>query len=244
MTLEALAARVPVSRSHLARIETAASMPPPELPALLDAEFKTEIFVGLYNIARREAHPDRYRRRMELEARARVIEEFSPLVPGLVQTEDYARALFRVSNPRATDDEVDDKVNARMSRQSLLRSDAPPDLSVILDEAAIRRPIGGPAVMRAQLEVLVVLAEGATTLVQVLPFAHGEHALLGGSLTLLTLDDSSAVAYEESIGTGTLLEETPDVTTHRRAYDLVRASALSPRSSATLIREVMEALPA
>lgn len=245
MSLERLAEVVNYSRSHLARVEVAEHMPPPDLPARLDGAFGTDgIFTTLYRLARHEIHPDRYRRRMELEARATVIEEYSGhVVPGLMQTADYARALFRVSNPKATTDEIEEKVTVRLGRQELLRADAPPYLSAILDEAVLRRPIGGALTMHAQLALLAELVDTPSTIVQVLPFEHGEHALLGGSLTLLTLDNGSAVAYEESIDTGTLLEEKDGVSSRRRAYDLVRAYALSPSRTEALIREVMEASP-
>ncbi|MEW2035334.1 helix-turn-helix transcriptional regulator [Streptomyces roseifaciens] len=243
MTLEKLAEVVRYSRSHLARIETAEHVPPPDLPARLDEVFGTgEHFVRLYGIARHEVHPEKFRRRMELEARARVINEFGgPLVPGLVQTEDYARALFRVGNPKASPDEIDEKVSARLSRQTLLQAEAPPDLSMILDEAAIRRPIGGPAVMRHQLATLVELVDTATTTVQVLPFEHGEHALIDGSLTLMTLDDDTNVAYVEGIGIGLLIEDPETVRARRGSYDLLRSYALSPSRSAAFIRAAMEA---
>lgn len=245
MSLERLAGVVLVSRSHLARIEVAEYMIPPELPAQLDAAFQTDgLFGKLYGLARHEVHPDKYRRRMELETRARAIECYAgQLVPGLVQTEGYARALFRVSNPRATADEIDQKVAVRLGRQTLLESDPAPHLSVILDEATIRRPIGGAAVMREQLARLADLVDTPTSTVQVLPFEHGEHALLGGTLDLLTLDDGTVVAYEESISTGQLLEDTERVTHRSRSYDLLSAYALSPTRTATFIRSVMEALP-
>ncbi|QLE74058.1 helix-turn-helix domain-containing protein [Streptomyces rectiverticillatus] len=243
MTLEKLAEVVRYSRSHLARIETAEHVPPPDLPARLDEVFGTgEHFVRLYGIARHEIHPDKYRRLMELEARALVIDEYAGhLVPGLVQTEDYARALFRVSNPKASPDEIEEKVSARLSRQALLRAETPPDLSMVLDEAVIRRPIGGPTVMRTQLANLIELVDTATTIVQVLPFEHGEHALLGGTLKLMTLDDDSTVAYVESIATGELIEDPRTVSIRRRSYDLLRAYALSPSKSADFIRSLMEA---
>lgn len=245
MTLAALSEVVNVSTSHLSRIEAAEYMPPPELPSRLDACFGTDgSFQRLYALARREIHPDKYRRRMELETRARVIEEYAGhIVPGIVQTADYARALFRVSKPKASDDQIEEMVTARLSRQDLLRADPAPDLSMILDEAVIRRPVGGPSVMRAQLAALVGMAHTPTTVVQVLPFEHGEHALLGGTLTLMTLDNGGAVAYEESITTGQLLEDPDSVSARRRAYDVIRAYALSPTDTAALIRSVMEALP-
>ncbi|CAM5398952.1 helix-turn-helix domain-containing protein [Streptomyces abikoensis] len=243
MTLEKLAEVVCYSRSHLARIETAEHVPPPDLPGRLDEVFGTgEHFVRLYAIARHEVHPDKYRRFMELQAQARVINEFAGhLVPGLVQTEGYARALFRVGNPKASPDEIDEKVSARLSRQGLLKAEAPPDLFVILDEAVIRRPVGGPAVMRDQLAVLVELVDTATTTVQVLPFEHGEHPLIDGPLTLMTLDDDTNVAYVESTATGFLIEDPETVRARRRSYDLLRAYALSPSKTAAVIRAAMEA---
>ncbi|MCQ8768816.1 helix-turn-helix domain-containing protein [Streptomyces telluris] len=248
MTLEKLAEAVCYSRSHLARIETAEHVPPPDLPTRLDKAFGTgERFARLYVIARheREIHPEKYRRRMDLETRARVIDEYAgQLVPGLVQTEAYARALFRVSNPRATPAEIERLVSARMNRQALLQATAPPYMSMILDEAVIRRPVGGPAVMRAQLNRLIELVDTGTTVVQVLPFTHGEHALMGGVTTLMKLDDGSSIAYEESAGAGTILEDPPAVQARGRAYALLTAYALSPKQTAALMKEAMEGLPA
>ncbi|SCK56373.1 Helix-turn-helix domain-containing protein [Streptomyces sp. WMMB 714] len=244
-SLEGLSDIVNVSRSHLARIETAEAMPPPSLPARLDAAFGTDgIFEELYRLASREIHPDQFRRQMELEARARLIEEYSPqIVPGVVQTEDYARAQFVVSSPKAAADAIEELVTARMSRQALLKADPPPDLSLILDEAVLRRGFGGPAVMRAQLARLAELALTPTTVVQVLPFDRGGHALVGGTLRLMTLENGARVAYEESISTGTLLEDIGVVAERQRAYDLLRACALSPGDSAALIRSALEELP-
>ncbi|MBV9022679.1 MAG: helix-turn-helix domain-containing protein [Streptomycetaceae bacterium] len=245
MSLEGLSDIVNISRSHLSRIETAEAMPPLSLPAMLDVAFGTDgIFEELYRLASKEIHPDQFRRVMELEAGARLIEEYAgQVVPGLVQTEDYARAQFVVTNPKATQDEIEELVTARLSRQALLRADPPPEYSLILDEAVLRRGFGGPAVMRAQLVRLGELALTPTTVMQVLPFEHGGHALLGGRLTLMTMDNGARVAYEESITAGTLLEDLGIVAERQRAYDLLRACALSPGKSAAFIRSVMEELP-
>ncbi|MFE6777530.1 helix-turn-helix domain-containing protein [Streptomyces sp. NPDC057702] len=245
MTLDALAEIVRYSKSSLHRFETAESVLPPDLPAKLDAAFGTDgLFGRLYGLARKEVHPDRYRRRMELEAQATAISEYAGhVVPGLVQTGGYSRALFRVSNPQASPEDIEDKVTTRLGRQALLRSDPAPELSVILDETVLHRSVGGPAVMREQLAYLLPLVDGPATVIQVMPFSHGEHALLGGSLTLMTLGKGTLVAYEESIDTGSLLEDPLDAATRRRAYDRMRAHALSPKESAVLIRSTMEALP-
>jgi transcriptional regulator with XRE-family HTH domain len=245
MTLEGLAGVVHFARSHLSRIELAESIIPTELPAKLDAAFGTDgHFVRLYALAKKEVHPDRYRRLMELETQARIIHEFAgDVVPGLVQTEEYARALFRIFAPRATAEQIEEKVQARLSRQELLRATPPPDLTIVLDEAVVRRAVGGSAVMRAQLEALIEQVQAPRTTIQLLPFAHGEHALLGGSLKLMTLEDKTQAAYEESIATGTLLEDEESVSERRRHYDLIRACALSPRDTATFLRTVLEGLP-
>ncbi|KPI12574.1 helix-turn-helix domain protein [Actinobacteria bacterium OK074] len=244
MSLDRLSTIVRFSKAHLSRIEHAESPVPPELPGKLDMAFGLDgTFTDWYVLARKEIHPDKFRRRMELEARASVIKEYAPqIVPGLLQTEPYARAQFIVHNPKATEREIEDLVIGRMSRVAVLLEDPRPDFAVILDEAALRRGYGGPAVMRAQLAKLVDLALTPTSYVQVLPFGHGGHALAGGSLALWTLDDGSHVAYEEAITTGTLVEEKAEVQAKIRAYDLLSASALSPAESADFMRSVMEEL--
>ncbi|RKN40404.1 helix-turn-helix domain-containing protein [Streptomyces hoynatensis] len=246
MSLGRLAGEVPCSKSHLARIETAESMPPPGLSEEFDRVFKTDgHFTRLYELARREIHPEQYRRHLELEAQATVIRSYAGLlVPGLVQTAGYAEALFRATMPKAEDAEVKQLVEARLSRQMRLREPQPPDYSVILDEAALRRAVGGPAVMRAQLDALLDLVHTRHTVVQVLPFEHGEHGLMGGTLTLLSLESGATYAYEESIATGTLLEDPEKVGARLRAYDLLRSYALPPGETAAFLRGVRKALPA
>lgn len=246
MTLERLAEVVRYSKSHIARIEIAEATIPPDLPGQLDAAFGTDgAFLRLHGLARHEVHPDRYKRRMELEARARSIQEYGgQLVPGLVQTEEYARAIFRSSRPNLGSEAIEEMVFARLGRQELLLTEPLPRLSIILDEAVLRRPIGGLRSWREQLNRLVELTDTPTSLVQVLPYEHGEHGFLGGTLTIWRLDDGSMVAYEESIDTGTLVEDSEKVEAHSRTYDLLRAYALSPSQSAALIESVVEALPA
>ncbi len=241
MTLAQLSGIVNHSTSSLHRIETAESAIPKDLPGQLDAAFNTDGWFGtLYALARVEAHPDRYRRRMELETRARRIDEYAGhYVPGILQTESYARAVLASGNSA---NKVPDLLTARMARQVIRFGDHPPFMTVVLDEAVIRRAIGGPDVMREQLESLLPLVDSESSTVQVLPFGAGEHPLLGGTLTLLTLDDGMAVAYEESISSGTLYEDAESVETRRRKYDRVRANALSATDSAAAIRAAMEDL--
>lgn len=245
MSLEALSDIVNYSRAHLARIETAEAIPPPDLSEKLDACFGTDGHFGrLYALAKREIHPDQYRRRMELEAQAIGIIQYAPFViPGLLQTKRYARAIFSVGNPLAPTESVDDLVTARLSRQAILKRERPAWLSVILEESAITRTIGGPEVMHEQLRSLLQWVESPTSLLQVLPHSHGAHPLMGGTLALWNLDNGTAVAYEESITTGRLIEDPETIRRCTQACDVLRAYARSPAETAEFIRSVMEELP-
>ncbi|MFJ5102298.1 DUF5753 domain-containing protein [Streptomyces sp. NPDC088554] len=204
MSLESLGSILKYGKSSLARFETAETMIPPDLPERLDAAFGTGgLFGKLYALARKEIHPDQFRRVMELEAKAHVIQEYSgQLVPGLVQTEGYSRALFELHNPRATANEIQELVAARLGRQAALSVDPAPDFSMILDEAVLRRSFGTPEVMRKQLARLLDVMLVPTNIVQVLPFAHGGHAMAGGSVRLMTLEDGTQVVWEENSVTG------------------------------------------
>ncbi|MFH8365899.1 Scr1 family TA system antitoxin-like transcriptional regulator [Streptomyces sp. NPDC018031] len=241
MSLVRLGEVLKYSKSQLARIEAAESVPPPGLSEALDAAFGTDgHFARLYPLARREAHPRRYRRYMDFEAVARVVEHWAAhVVPGLLQTEAYARELLRC-HAEVTEEEVEQRVAARLGRQERLRGDAPPRVWAVLDEGVIRRLVGGSEVMREQLSALLALVDTPRTKVQVLPFRHGGHSLLGGSLTLLRLQGSMSVAYEEGIEASCLYEDAAEVERRQADYDALRAYALSPRESAALIRSAME----
>lgn len=243
--LKKLHEQVALSVSHLSRIENAEAMPPPELPALLDQAFGTDgIFAELYRVASKERHPDQFKRRMELEAQARLLREYSgQIVPGLVQIEAYAEAQFRTYSPRASDSEIDELVADRMARQALLVGPDAPEYAIILDQAVLHRAFGGPAVWHKQLEHLASVTLTSTGVVRILPFSHGGHALMGGSLTLMTLGDGSLVAYEEAITTGTLLEESHVVLARERAYDRVAAHAWTPAKTTEYIHSLLEAQP-
>ena len=241
LTLAQLAAIVNYSKTHLGNIETADRMVPPDLPAKLDAAFGTDgHFARLYPLARREAHPDKYRRFMEVEARALTMKKYlAHTVPGLLQTADYAHAMLSVGLP-CSEAELENRLAARMERQALLTGPAAPRLWVVLDESVIRRPVGGPAVMRAQLARLLEAAKCPRITIQVLPFAHGEHHMMGGSLTILDLPDHSQFAYLEGPYDGELIDDEPRVRAYVVAYDHLAASALSPIGSAALIQRAME----
>ncbi|MGA5225766.1 helix-turn-helix domain-containing protein [Streptomyces koyangensis] len=243
-SLDVLEAKVPLSKSQLARVERGAYLPPEKLPALLDDLFGTEdLFAELYVYACREAVQYGYGLLLDHERRAIGIKEYAGvLIPGLLQTEGYARALFRVTAAR---DEAwqEEQLAIRMARQTRLRGENPPHHAVLLDEAAIRRPVGGPAVTREQLEYLIAMVETPWCVIQLLPFSYGEHGLLGGAVHLLTMPDNRTVAYEESSGNGTMMEAPDRVQRHVRHWDRLWAYAMRPQETAAFLRQVIEELP-
>ncbi|UGY92586.1 helix-turn-helix domain-containing protein [Streptomyces gobiensis] len=242
-SLAKLSDLVSYDRTHLYRIEIGERRPPQDLAASLDIVFDTDKqFTLLWELVNKETFPNRYRRYMDYESRATVLQTYmAQSVDGLLQTEEYARAQLRAGNPHASEDELEEKVQARMGRKRLLTADPPSHLWGILDEAVIRRPVGGEAVMRRQLGHLAEFADSPTVKLQVLPFSHGEHALMGGSLTILRLKDHySWVAYKEGNDFGQLFENQDEVTQFQLSYDLLRAYALPPKESAAFLRAAME----
>ncbi|MFF1643985.1 Scr1 family TA system antitoxin-like transcriptional regulator [Streptomyces sp. NPDC058240] len=241
LSLVQLAGIVNSSKSTLARIETADLMPPPDIPSRLDMAFGTDDhFHGLYELARREIHPDQYQRYMDFEFRSEVIEQYgAQALPGLLQTEEYARTFLRCQEDLSAE-QVEERVTARMSRQERQRSENPPFRWAIVDEAVLRRQMGSPACMREQLASLLEQVDTPNSKVQVMPFGAGLHSLLGGALTLLTLPDGTSVAYEEGIQAGHLYEDPAAVKKWRRQYEVLRANSLPLAESAELIRTAME----
>jgi hypothetical protein len=216
-------------------------MPPPDLPDRLDAAFGTDRhFHGLYELAKREAHPDQYRRFMDFEAQAEVVDNYgTQALPGLLQTKEYARALLSRQED-LSQEQVEERVNARLSRQSRLRSAEPPLRWAIIDESVLRRQVGTKKCMYEQLAWLLTQVDTPESKVQVMPFSAGPHSLMGGALTLLTLPNCSTVVYEEGIRIGHLYEDRDSVKKWRRQYEVLRANALPPGASAELIRRAME----
>lgn len=242
MSIAQLGAIVSYSKSQMARIETAERPSNLALSQALDIALSTDgHFERLWALVRRERFPLRYRRVLELQEQALRIGEYAvDTVPGLLQTEEYARAMMRVGLRPADTGQLEDRVAARMERQALLARPRPPHLWAVLEEAVIRRPVGGDAVMRRQLERLLRTGGEPHVQVQVLPISAGEHMAMGSALTLLRLPDGSDTAYLESGFDGRFVEDPEDVARFQLTYDELRANALPPKQSLALIETVME----
>ncbi|MCB5907644.1 helix-turn-helix domain-containing protein [Streptomyces pinistramenti] len=239
-----LAKMARVSKSTISRVEAGTSPIPPELPALLDQVFKTDgKYKRLYADITAQSFAMHSRRRIELEPKALSITEWSPtVVPGLLQTPGYARAVLRGGNPRASEKELAEKVNSRIARQRILEGSAPPDFSVVLCESVIRRTVGGNEVMREQLAALLAQGSRPTIVLQVLPLDAGAHGLVDGSMSILTTTEGPPIAYAEGVRSGAVIEESAELRQLSWFYNVLTASALSRDASAQMIRKSMEAL--
>ncbi|MFC9829320.1 Scr1 family TA system antitoxin-like transcriptional regulator [Streptomyces albogriseolus] len=243
LTQAELGALVHVVSTRITQIERASGAKPTlELARALDAVLGADdLLVELWPYVYREAFPDWSRKFMEYSERAVVVRQYAAhVVPGLLQTEDYARAVLGLDALLTGEEQLEERVSARMGRQDRLMSADRPELCVILDEAVLRRPIGGAVVMRKQLRRLLDAAEERHISVQVLPFDQGGHEAMGGSLTVLTLPDGSDVAYTEGADYGQLIEEPANIARYKLIYDRLRAAALPPIMSLDMVRSAME----
>lgn len=233
---------IPIAHSRIAQFELGKETPPEDVNTRLDEILEADgDLVDLWTHIKRTPIPDWARKFVAYEARAvKMLKYTAHIVPGLLQTEPYARALLRISRPRDTGAEIEDLVVTRLERQTILQRGSPPLLWCILDEAVIRRPVGGWAVMREQLAHVLSMARTPHVVVQLLPFEQGEHPVMGGSLTLLGFERGPDVAYIESSHSGELAEASEDVAAYALAYDLLQAKALPPDESLALIRSAME----
>ncbi|MGW6457541.1 helix-turn-helix domain-containing protein [Streptomyces sp. NPDC055078] len=177
----------------------------------------------------------------ELEAMATRIYDFEPaLVPGLMQTPAYAKAVTLADNPFADDQQIEDKVVGRMERARLLKGKASPEYWAILHEQVLRIPVGGHSAMAEQLDHLADLVRSRRTLLQVIPHSGGAHTLMGKTFTLMEFEDTPPTVYTEAVYSGNLLDDPAVVKRAQRAYDLLRAAALSPEASLDLIESAAE----
>ncbi|WP_212907782.1 helix-turn-helix transcriptional regulator [Streptomyces sp. TS71-3] len=232
-----------VVASRITQIERASGARPTlQLARALDVALGADdLLVDLWPYVYREAFPDWAQAFIGHSVRAVGISEYAAhVVPGLLQTREYARAVLRVGRTLSSDEQLEERLATRMGRQERLRSPDRPELWVVLDEAVLLRPVGGQLVMRRQLERVLDAAAEPHITVQVLPFDQGEHDAMGGSLTILTLPDGSEMAYTEGAHYGQLIEDPEEVKAFALAYDRLRAAALPPLMSLDMIRSVME----
>jgi transcriptional regulator with XRE-family HTH domain len=196
-------------------------------------------FMTFYELVAREAYPAFFAPVVPFEREAVRIHGWElGSIPGLLQTEDYARAHMRSGRPRDSDSAIDKLVAARMARQGILTGDKPPLLWYVTDEGVLRHTVGGPAVMGAQLDRLIEAAGLPGIVIQVLPFRAHDNAGADGAITIYEFTEAPAVCYTECYSGGRIVEGRDEVAELTTVMSLIRASALPPHESLVLIRRI------
>ncbi|MFF3699152.1 helix-turn-helix domain-containing protein [Streptomyces sp. NPDC002221] len=238
LTQEALGSCIFVTGSLVGQVETTHRVPTRDFSERLDAALGTDgMFSRLVGLVLRSQLPSWFQQYAEMEARASYISTYqAQMVYGLLQTEEYARAVLATGMPN----NLDDLLAARMERQRLLQRDRPPTVWVVLDEAALLRPIGDRSIMRSQLRHLLSFHERRWVQIQILPFAAGGHASLIGSFNMLRFEDEPELVYTEDLISGHMTANPDTVREGSLRYAHLQAAALSVEESAALIARVME----
>lgn len=189
--------------------------------------------------------PEDYAAYISFESEARAMRNYQSLyIPGLLQTEDYARAAIRGTLPTATDEEVENRVRARMERQMRLAGESPVDLWAIVDEAAIHRQVGGSKVMDAQLAHLLDAAKQPNITLQVIPYDVGAHPGMPGSFVYMEFAEpiDPDLVYVDTLAGDLFLESDEDLRLYASMFDHLRAVALNLSQTKGLITTVMKGM--
>ncbi|WP_344947164.1 helix-turn-helix transcriptional regulator [Sphaerisporangium flaviroseum] len=240
LTQRQLAAHMGYSDAMIAMIETVKRPPSQRFAELCDEALGLDgTMKRLYIATTWDKAPEYFRPWLDEEQAATGLRSWEPmLVPGLFQTETYAR-LVLAAEPGTTSSEVDERVKSRMQRKSILHRQNPPLISILLDEAVIRRPVGDAEVMRDQLSYLLEVANHPQVTIQVIPYsAQAMCGLLGGFI-IAERNEVPYTAYVEGQPNGRTVEDRNVIGKLLRRYDAIRAEAVPFSQSLRLIEEAV-----
>ncbi|MER0243024.1 helix-turn-helix transcriptional regulator [Streptomyces sp. HSW2009] len=240
-----LAIKAHTTGAMISYVENAKRVLTEGLAGDIDGALGVDFFVELSPLVIAHAYPSWFLPYVELEREANAIRSFqSQIMPGLLQTEAYARAMLAAVRP----DNLDDLVAARMTRQAVFERDEPPHTWFIVEEQVLRRRIGGLAVMRDQLQRLLSAMQHPRCVLQIIPEEVAAHPGLAGPFTMLAFDQEQEdnpphdVLYVDGFSRGRTVIDPTEVSEGARAYDLLRSYALSPEESADRIGAYLEGL--
>jgi DNA-binding XRE family transcriptional regulator len=189
--------------------------------------------------------PSWFRTYVDLEQAATLIRTYEgQFVPGLLQTDDYMRAVVRGAHLEESGEEVGRRVRLRLARQMLLTRQGPPRLWAVVDEAALRRPVGGPEVMRGQLERLIEATKLPNVTLQILPFASGAHAAMGSAFSILRFADREIpdIVYLEHLTNAVYLDRRNEVERYLDAMELLCVDSEPPARTVELLERILREL--
>ncbi|MFD7028098.1 Scr1 family TA system antitoxin-like transcriptional regulator [Streptomyces sp. NPDC059917] len=188
----------------------------------------------------RTRHPDWFRDYAQAEASANAIHDYSHQgVMGLLQTEGHARAIFTRRRPLLDEATIEKRVADRMARQQIFERWPSPTFSFVLDQALLLRPVGGEEVHRGQLRRFLEIGQLRTVELQVMPFSRGEHTAMEGSFSLINPKGRQQIAYSETYNRPNLVTDSEQVRIYAERYGIIRAQALTPDESLTLIEKTL-----
>jgi hypothetical protein len=242
MTLGDLAARVPCDPSTVSRVENGILAPDSHFAAICDEAFPSaDGFFGRFYTESRDWNAPYivpFRPFAQDEANATALYTWEPaLIPGLLQTEDYARAIL-TCDPKASDGEVTERLTGRLSRQRIIFRTPPPDCWFVIDSAVLHREAGGPKVMHAALLHLAEIARRPHVTLQVM--AASMHIGLQGSLNIVETTGAETIAWLDDIAGGKLIEDPATVAALAARFRHFQAGALTPADSIDLIEQTAE----
>jgi transcriptional regulator with XRE-family HTH domain len=241
LTRAQLGERVGYSEAQIAAVEQGRRIPKPELIDAVDREVGARgVLVVMKEEVDRARYPTFFRRYVQLEAEAVELHAYdSHVIKGLLQTEEYARAVFSMWRPLLDEEVVEQRVAARMERKRLFERRPAPLLSFVIEEHVLRRPLGGREVLRGQLEQLLVYGHQRNVELQIMPTDREEHAGLGGPFTLIHSEKQRRMAYAEVQGLSSLHTEPKKVSSLEATYGVLRAQALTPRESLAFVEKLL-----
>ena len=199
-------------------------------------------FADLQELVAREAWPSYFAPVIDAETRATQVHEWEQrVVPGLLQTEDYARSVIKAGQPRIPPEELERKVASRLERQTILAREADRPLYwVVVHEGVLRHLIGSPEIMRTQLDKLIEAGDAPDIIVQVLPYSASDHPGTDGPILIFDFTDAPSSGYTECNGGGMIIEQPDQVSGLVTSMSLIRAAALSPRESLEQIVKIRD----
>jgi transcriptional regulator with XRE-family HTH domain len=237
LTQQQLAEAAVMTRSHIAHIEAGRRTPSKEDARRLDRALNTGNVLSSFLPPEEAAVADYFESARLLEQQAVMIREFAlSFVPGILQTERYARAVLSTSFPRVGEEECDGRLVTRLERAKILDDPVTPTVWVLLDEAVLHRAVGGGQVMAEQMNHLAQLVESDRVRIHVMPYEVGSYQLAQSLLTLMDFEDQPPVAYSEGLELGKLHDSPAVVSKLQGAYALALSDALPLKESLAMLK--------
>ena len=236
--------KIGYSGSYVSDIERGARLASLEIARACDRVFEMPgTFERWHEVAKRAAYPSFFAPVLRFEQEAARIHGWElGAVPGLLQTERYARSVIQARQPQASDTAIERTVTARLERQSILARESPPLLWYVLHEGLLRHQVGDREIMGEQLDKLIKAAGLPGIVLQVLPFTAHDHAGVEGPITIYERPSTPTVGYTESYAGGRIVEDGEEVADLSTVLAMLRAAALSPRDSLALMKQIRREL--